>query len=143
MIGERLKQLRKERGLTQKQLAKELGISASTIGMYEQGRREPDHRLLSKICRFFSVSSDFFIEENGNRLPSSQTSASSGLSSSQNLEEIFDDIQQKLSQQNGLMFNGMPLTPQDIERVMEAIRIGTSIVMMEQQKKTKKSSSEK
>ena len=37
-----LKELRAQKGYTQSELGKMLGVSASTIGMYEQGRREPD-----------------------------------------------------------------------------------------------------
>ena len=42
IYSERIKQLRKERGLSQDQLAKILGVSRSTVGMYETGKREPD-----------------------------------------------------------------------------------------------------
>ena len=42
IYSERIKRLRKERGLSQDQLAKILGVSRSTVGMYETGKREPD-----------------------------------------------------------------------------------------------------
>ena len=62
MLGQRLKELRKNRSLTQRELAKELGISASALGMYEQDRREPDYETLMNICNYFQVSSDFLLD---------------------------------------------------------------------------------
>ena len=44
-----LKSLRKAQGLTQEELAKVLKISRSTIGMYENGSREPDYETLELI----------------------------------------------------------------------------------------------
>jgi transcriptional regulator with XRE-family HTH domain len=56
-----LRKLRQERKLTQLELSKMLQISASAIGMYEQGRREPDHDTLAKIADFFNVSTDYLL----------------------------------------------------------------------------------
>lgn len=44
----RLKKLREAKGLSQAELAKIIGISASSIGMYEQGRRTPEVETLKK-----------------------------------------------------------------------------------------------
>lgn len=60
-IGDRIRKLRKERGIKQIALAKHLGMSASTIGMYEQNRREPDDKTKIEICRFFGVSMDYLV----------------------------------------------------------------------------------
>lgn len=56
-----LKDLRIARGLTQIELSKDLQISPSTIGMYEQGRREPDLSTLIKIARYFHVTTDYLL----------------------------------------------------------------------------------
>ncbi len=56
-----LKKLREEKGLTQSELGKELGISPSTVGMYEQGRRVPDVPILKKMSAFFNVSIDYLL----------------------------------------------------------------------------------
>ena len=50
---ETLKKLRKSKGLTQAELGKILGVSPSTIGMYEQGRRTPDKDALIAISNYF------------------------------------------------------------------------------------------
>jgi len=61
IINKRLKELRSEKGLTQKEVAGQLGISTTCYSGYEQGYREPDLKTLIKICRFFEISSDYLL----------------------------------------------------------------------------------
>lgn len=60
-MNKRLKQLRKEKGLTQKEVAFALGIALTTYANYEQGTREPSIETIIKICKYFDVSSDYLI----------------------------------------------------------------------------------
>ena len=60
-IGRRIKSLRQERELTQKQLASLLGVGASTIGMYETGKRSLDSEMVRRMANFFGVSSDYLL----------------------------------------------------------------------------------
>lgn len=55
LFSEQLKKLRKERGLTQEQLANLLKISKSAISMYENGNREPNFETEELIADFFNV----------------------------------------------------------------------------------------
>ena len=55
------KRLRTSSGLTQAEMAEKLGISRSTIGMYETGAREPDFETLEKIADFFNVDTDYLL----------------------------------------------------------------------------------
>ena len=64
MFGQNLKKLRTSKNLSQSKLSKILGISSSTIGMYEQGRRFPDQTILTKIADFFDVSTDYLLGRN-------------------------------------------------------------------------------
>ena len=59
-IGDKLRILRKERCLTQEQLAEKLGIKRATISNYEIGRRTPHLSDLRKIAEFYGVGLDFF-----------------------------------------------------------------------------------
>ncbi len=58
-FGDRLKELRTERGLGQIQLAKELGVGKSVISLWETGKSEPTLGNLVKIALFFGVSTDY------------------------------------------------------------------------------------
>ncbi|WP_297476927.1 helix-turn-helix transcriptional regulator [Thermococcus sp.] len=63
----RLRELREERGLTQEELAKALGVTRQTIIAIEKGRYDPSLRLAFKMARFFNVRiEDIFIYEGEN-----------------------------------------------------------------------------
>ena len=58
---ENLKKLRIGAGLTQGELAKELGTSQSSIGMYESGQRQPNFDMLQKLTDFFDTDMNYLI----------------------------------------------------------------------------------
>lgn len=58
-IGNKLKKLRIERGLTQQTVTDALGISRSVYSQYENDEREPSLRRMISISRFFMVSLDY------------------------------------------------------------------------------------
>ena len=55
-FSEKLSLLRRQAGMTQAELAERLGISKSSVSMYERGNREPELELLQAMADFFSVS---------------------------------------------------------------------------------------
>ena len=57
-IGTTIKKLRRERDMTQEQLAEYLGITANAVSQWECDRTCPDISLLPSICNLFNVSSD-------------------------------------------------------------------------------------
>lgn len=59
-FSERLRELRKDKGLTQKQLAEAIGAHERGIRFYESGRL-PDVPSLIKLADFFDVSLDFLV----------------------------------------------------------------------------------
>ncbi len=58
----RLKQLRKERNITQLKLAMDLGLNQNTISRYETGEREADYKTLIMFADYFDVSVDYLLE---------------------------------------------------------------------------------
>ncbi len=60
-VGEKLKSLRKMKGLTLVQLSKEIGVSKSILGYYETGERYPSSLVSLKLAEFYDVAwSDIF-----------------------------------------------------------------------------------
>lgn len=57
----RLKQLRNERGISQRQLAEFLKVAPSTISMYENGQREPNFEVLESLADFFNVDLNYLL----------------------------------------------------------------------------------
>lgn len=54
--------LRKKNKLSQEQLAEKLNVSPSAIGMWEQGRRQPDNETIREIAQLFNVSTDYLLD---------------------------------------------------------------------------------
>ena len=71
-FGEVLRNLLQERNITQKQLADNLNVGASTLGNYIQNTREPDFEMLKCLAAYFSVSTDYLLEHRSNQTVSSQ-----------------------------------------------------------------------
>ena len=61
ILGQRLKELRESKGLTQKQVASMLNLNSVTYLHYEKAQREPPLQLLAEMAVFFEVSTDFLL----------------------------------------------------------------------------------
>ena len=61
MRSDRLKQLRENEGLSQEELAEQLGISEPQIWRYEKGESSPRADVLTKLATFFTVSADYLL----------------------------------------------------------------------------------
>ena len=56
-----LKNLRKDAGLTQKELADKVGVTNSTISFYEQEERSPSVDMIIRLSKIFNVSVDYLL----------------------------------------------------------------------------------
>ena len=120
LFGQRHRDLRLKKGLTQKELAYKLGVSPSAVGMYEQGRREPENALLSELCRILDTTTDYLI--GFTKTP-------------QDVGEVIEDFTGMLMSQEGLMFNGQPISPEDREKIVIAIKSAAAVVIPDSGKK--------
>lgn len=55
----RIKQVRKDAGLTQVEYGKRLGVAGNTVTNYENGMREPSNAIIAAICREFNVNEEW------------------------------------------------------------------------------------
>lgn len=62
----RLKELRKEKNISQLKLAMDLSMNQNTISRYETGEREADYKTLIKIADYFNVSIDYLLGRTDN-----------------------------------------------------------------------------
>lgn len=111
--GQRIKLLRVEKGMSRKELAELLGVSPSTIGMYEQGRRNPDGNKIVKLCEVFSVSSDSLLGVS--ELPKDAT-------------DIIREMSDRIRSDKGITLNGAPLSIDDRERLLDAIEFAVKYI---------------
>lgn len=57
----RLKQIRTERNMTQKNVYELLRVSPNCYASWEQGRTQPDISMIKKLCEIFDVSADYLL----------------------------------------------------------------------------------
>ena len=60
-IGKLIRELRKEKGITQTELAKEISTTQDTISLWELGKSYPDVINVVKLCKFFGVTADYLL----------------------------------------------------------------------------------
>ena len=89
---DKIKELRKNLGLTQKQFAKKSGLSLSVVSQYEIGTRNPSKRALYSICNTFEVEPKFF-----------SLSEKSPLSKQKDEEKVNSRMVENLLDQNDLL----------------------------------------
>jgi transcriptional regulator with XRE-family HTH domain len=111
----RIAALRKNRNLTQDDMATTLGISRAALSHYEKGRREPDYSTLITIADFFKVSLDYIMGRTDDPLASLDPD---------NREfadqlELSDD---QLMQQFALTIDGQKLSVEESKRFIAFIR---------------------
>lgn len=109
----RLKELRKEKGITQEQLGKILNYGRTAIAGYETGRNEPSYNILQKLSEYFEVSISYLIGSSNLR---NEKPPSSG-----------EEIRKKLSSsiynlliQKGVIIENQDLT-EDKKKEIEAL----------------------
>jgi transcriptional regulator with XRE-family HTH domain len=94
-FGRALKLLRTNRGLSQRQLAKELNVAPSTLAMYELDKREPDYATLRKIADYFEVTTDYLLGRSSTPYPIDKDKTAEE-SSNYNFEDLPEEAQKTL-----------------------------------------------
>ena len=61
MIGERLKQLRKSKGITQQELANILGVRKAAVSIYETDKYDPADSIKITLAKYFDISLDYLV----------------------------------------------------------------------------------
>lgn len=67
MFAERIKELRKEKGITQVDLAEAMELSKGTVAMWEVGKREASFETLGKLADYFKVPIDYILGRSDDR----------------------------------------------------------------------------
>ncbi len=60
-IGDIIRSIRNEKGLSQEQLARMIGVNKSTVALYESGARQPSLAKLKELSRALGVTTDFLL----------------------------------------------------------------------------------
>lgn len=125
-LGRKIRHLRTKSGLTQAQLADKLNVSASTVGMYEQGRREPDSTTLSKICRTLNASGNYVLDlEKDEKNPPLKNSDPE----KNEIYSVISEFIKSLEKQENLMFNGEPINNSEKKKITSALKVAAAVTL--------------
>lgn len=133
-LSDRLKSLRNEHGLLQKDMAKKLNITSSAYGFYEQNKRVPDSNTLNKLAQIFNVSLDYLMGVSDIRNPQANISINLTTKDKKDIAKDIDQMRQELlRQRNGedsdtLLFDGEPMSDESIDQILAALEIGMEMV---------------
>ena len=117
--GKRLRKLRKENNLTQKELARDLGIGESTLSHYERGDRDPDSTTLRKLSNFFEVSTDYLLNNSDER--NNADKIKKAISDDPELVEFWDKAKDREDLQL-MLKQTKDLKPSTIKQIIEIIK---------------------
>lgn len=117
-----IRKLRTEKGLTQEELGNILNVKKAAVSKYELGRAQPSPDILKKLSDFFGVSIDHLLN-NDTTLKNNQNTS---LTTKDNKEitSMLEEMKRKLQNEEGLMFDGNPATPESVQSILDAMQIG-------------------
>lgn len=113
-IGEKIAKLRKEKGLTQSQLAEMISVSNKTISRWETGEGYPEISLLVPLAKALGVSTDYLLKDASDEGAQTQSAAetaaeSEGASSETQTESMREEVpKQKHSERKAERFSLYP-----------------------------------
>lgn len=115
-FNDMLKYLRTREKMSQAELADKLGVSKSTVGMYELGKREPDFETLEAIADLFNVDMNFLLEKAGSELSSKDE---------RDIAKDVDNIMAKLTagEDGPASYNGEALDPEAADLFRDELQI--------------------
>ncbi|CEP86936.1 helix-turn-helix domain-containing protein [Paraclostridium sordellii] len=133
-LSNRLKLLRNEKNVMQKDIANYLNITTSAYGFYEQGKRTPTPEILSALAEYFDVSVDYLI----GRVDTKQICNKKPVNINENekdVEELLEETMSQILDQEGLMLNGQIVDDNDLVLLRNAIRNGIELAKTMQKSK--------
>ena len=104
MLGQKIRDLRKQKRLSQTELGKYIGVSQTTVTAWENGRAEPSSGYLSKLADYFNVSTDYLL----------------GRPEKADDDQVDLDLERALD--NAHSFSGKPLSEHDRKVAKDVLR---------------------
>ncbi len=129
-LATRLKLLRKEKGITLEEMARDLNTTKVTLSRYENDTREPKSETLNSLSDYFNVSIDYLFGKTDERSPISKEGQI-------DVKKALEDIKSKLESSDALMFDGDYLNEDAVESLLSAMEIGLAMAKKKQENKSK------
>ena len=127
LLQERLKELRRNKKLSQLDIANLLQITSSAYGFYEQGKSIPSAETLSVLSDFYGVSADYILGRTSDPFLTTKDEKDIG--------KKIAKIQHDLASADTLMMYGDVLTDDDKEKLQQALEIVITLSKKEAKEK--------
>lgn len=124
-----LKLLRKQHKLSQKEIGNIFHASQNTVSQWENGTRKPSYDVIQTIADYFNVSIDYLLGREEEQLPELNNK------DQKEIQKILDDTKEQLLSQDGLMFDGVPATEEDVQKIIMAMQMGMEMIKKENKAK--------
>lgn len=127
-----LRILRKNKGLSMKELGEIIGVAESTISQYETGKREPDFETLLKLGEYFNVSVDYLLRGD---IAQNEKSPALTKKDERDIAKKLEELKETLENQDGLMFDGDPMSDEAKESILAAMELGLQAAKLKNKEK--------
>lgn len=117
---ERFLELLNKHQTTAYQVAKATGISQNTFSDWKKGRSTPKIDKMQKIADYFGVTTDYLLGKPDQK----ETPPALTKKDERDIEKILAAARSQLENQEGLMFDGDPASPEAIESILAAMELG-------------------
>lgn len=123
-------QLLQKHGVSAYRVAKEAGVTQTSLSNWKSGRNTPSAATLQKIADFFGVTIDYLMtgKEDSEKEPQLKPK------DERDIKNILANTEQLLKQE-GLMFDGDPASPEAIESILSAMQIGMEMAKKKNKEK--------
>lgn len=125
IFSNRLKSLRKEKGLTLEQMAKDLGTTKVTLSRYENGSREPKGETLNTLADYFNVSIDYLFARTDNKTFLSTKDIT-------DVKKSIDEVLLSFKYSDALMFDGEPMDKNEFDSFLQSLEVIFNIAKKKQ-----------
>lgn len=125
-------QLLQKHGVTAYRVAKEAGVTQTALSNWKSGRSTPTTKTLQKIADYFGVTIDYLMT---GKEPEEQSEPTLTAKDQRDIQKILDQTREQLMNQEGLMFDGDPASPEAIESILSAMQIGMEMAKKKNKEK--------
>ena len=132
-LGNRLKSLRQEKGLTQKEVAKLIGTTDVSIGRYEMDARVPKADILNSLAKLYDVEIDYLLTGKESKEYESTLNNRDKKDIEKDLKVIMDDF--KSGEAGPAFYDGVELDDDDLEKLEIAMRTALEIAKVKNKEK--------
>lgn len=132
LFGDRLRYLREEKGVTQKELGNFINVSDRVVGYYESNNRFPkDENIIKKIADYFNVSIDYLLGRTNIRNTENTYITPK---EHEDIEEVVEELRERLLNTENFKIEGEPATKEDIETILDSVKVGIEMAKIKKRR---------